>query len=83
MSHGLEKLESFRSSIRTEMQKHKVLQKRISLNVKKQRERLEKFFGGLRGLSTLPDLVVIVGQPHEKNAVSRMQEIRYSNNYIT
>jgi len=57
------------------MQKHKVFQKKDILQLKKQRARLEKFFGGLRGLSTLPDLVVIVGQPHEKNAVQECQKL--------
>ena len=57
------------------MQKRKVFQKKIFFNLKKQRARLEKFFGGLRGLSTLPDLVVIVGQPHEKNAVQECQKL--------
>ena len=49
--------------------------KKDILQLKKQRARLEKFFGGLRGLSELPDLVVIVGQPHEKNAVQECQKL--------
>ena len=51
------------------------LSKKDILQLKKQRARLEKFFGGLRGLSTLPDLVVIVGQPYEKNAVQECQKL--------
>jgi small subunit ribosomal protein S2 len=43
--------------------------------LKKQRDRLDKFFGGLRNLKTLPDLVVIVGQPNERNAVSECQKL--------
>lgn len=49
--------------------------KKDILQLKKQRARLEKFFGGLRNLSELPDLVVIVGQPHEKNAVQECQKL--------
>lgn len=49
--------------------------KKVILELKKQRARLEKFFGGLRNLKELPDLVVIVGQPHEKNAVLECQKL--------
>jgi small subunit ribosomal protein S2 len=43
--------------------------------LKRQRDRLNKFFGGLRHLKTLPDLVVIVGQPNERNAVAECQKL--------
>lgn len=49
--------------------------KKEVLQLKKQRDRLHKFFGGLRNLSGLPDLVVIVGQPHETNAVLECQKL--------
>jgi len=51
------------------------LSKKDILQLKKQRARLEKFFGGLRGLKGLPDLVVIIGQPFEKNAVSECYKL--------
>ncbi len=38
-------------------------------------ERKDKFFGGVCRLSSLPDLVVIVGQPHERNAVLECQKL--------
>jgi small subunit ribosomal protein S2 len=49
--------------------------KKDILTLSKERERLEKFFGGLRSLKGLPDLVVIVGQPHERNAVLECQKL--------
>jgi small subunit ribosomal protein S2 len=36
---------------------------------------ISAFFGGVRQLSSLPDLVVIVGQPHERNAVLECQKL--------
>jgi len=51
------------------------LSKKDILLLKKQRARLEKFFGGLRKLTGLPDLVVIVGQPSEKNAVDECRKL--------
>jgi len=49
--------------------------KKEAIQIQRQRERLEKFFGGVRNLSTLPDLVVIVGQPNEMNAVRECQKL--------
>jgi small subunit ribosomal protein S2 len=51
------------------------LSKKEILQLKKQRDRLEKFFGGIRHLKTLPDLVIIVGQPHERNAVAECHKL--------
>ena len=45
------------------------LTKKELVQKEKEMERKEKIFGGVRKLSGLPDLVVIVGQPHERNAV--------------
>lgn len=53
----------------------KGLSKKDIIVLKKQRDRLNKFFGGLRQLKTLPDLVVIVGQPNERNAVAECQKL--------
>ena len=74
MSTCLEKLNRLDRQL-TEDAKAQGFSKKDILELKKQRERLEKFFGGLRGLSTLPDLVVIVGQPHEKNAVQECKKL--------
>jgi small subunit ribosomal protein S2 len=74
MSTCLEKLNRLDRQL-TDDAKTQGLSKKDILQLKKQRARLEKFFGGLRGLSTLPDLVVIVGQPHEKNAVQECQKL--------
>ena len=74
MSTCLEKLNRLDRQLNDDT-KTQGLSKKDILQLKKQRARLEKFFGGLRGLSTLPDLVVIVGQPHEKNAVQECQKL--------
>ena len=74
MSMCLQKLNRLDKQL-SEDGKESGLSKKAILQLKKQRARLEKFFGGLRGLSELPDLVVIVGQPHEKNAVSECQRL--------
>ena len=68
MSTCLQKLKRLDSQLDS-TEPAKGLSKKDILQLKKQRARLEKFFGGLRGLTGLPDLVVIVGQPYEKNAV--------------
>jgi small subunit ribosomal protein S2 len=46
-----------------------------SVPLAREKTRLEKFFGGLRELRGLPDLVVIVGQQSEKNAVDECQKL--------
>ena len=74
MSMCLQKLNRLDRQLSDEVQL-KSLSKKDVLSLKKQRARLEKFFGGLRELSTLPDLVVIIGQPHEKNAVQECQKL--------
>lgn len=37
--------------------------------INKRREKLEKFFGGIKTMPKQPDIVVLVGQPREINAV--------------
>ena len=37
--------------------------------INKRREKLEKFFGGIKTMSKQPDIVILVGQPREMNAV--------------
>lgn len=46
--------------------------------LKKQSEKLNKFFGGIKKLKQRPDVVIIVGQDHEMNAVrecNKLQEV--------
>nr|YP_009252782.1 ribosomal protein S2 [Cymbomonas tetramitiformis]ANA56916.1 ribosomal protein S2 [Cymbomonas tetramitiformis] len=45
------------------------LPKKESSLLKKRKEKLEKYFGGVKNMSKIPDIVVIVGQPKEANAV--------------
>jgi small subunit ribosomal protein S2 len=37
--------------------------------INKRREKLEKFFGGIKTMPKQPDIVILVGQPREMNAV--------------
>jgi small subunit ribosomal protein S2 len=41
----------------------------------RKRERLEKYFGGLVKMRRLPDVVIIVGQPDERNAVLECKKL--------
>lgn len=42
---------------------------------KKRKDRLEKYLGGLKGMTQLPDVVIIVGQSEEINAVLEAQKL--------
>ena len=74
MTMCLEKLARLDVQLETAVPKKGFTKKDI-LTLTKERERLEKFFGGLRELKGLPDLVVIVGQPHERNAVLECEKL--------
>lgn len=74
MSMCLQKLNRLDSQLNEDINVEGFSKKDI-LQLKKQRARLEKFFGGLRSLTALPDLVVIVGQPYEKNAVQECHKL--------
>ena len=41
----------------------------------KKRERLEKYIGGLKNMKSIPDIVIIVGQQRELNAVYECQKL--------
>jgi len=75
MAMCLEKLARLDVQLETAVPKKGFTKKDI-LTLTKERERLEKFFGGLRSLKGLPDLVVIVGQPNERNAVAECQKLK-------
>lgn len=44
-------------------------------NLKKEKERLQKYLGGLKNMTSVPDVVIIVGQPEEINAVYECQKL--------
>lgn len=44
-------------------------------NFKKEKERLQKYLGGLKNMTSIPDVVIIVGQPEEINAVRECQKL--------
>lgn len=44
--------------------------------LKKQAEKLNKFFGGIKKLNQRPDVVIIVGQDHEMNAVRECNKLQ-------
>lgn len=43
--------------------------------LKKQYEKLKKFFGGIKNMSEIPEIVIIVGQDSEMNAVRECQKL--------
>ena len=51
------------------------LPKKEATLLKKRKERLQKYLGGLRGMKNLPDVVVILGQKEEMNAVLECQKL--------
>jgi len=44
--------------------------------LKKQHEKLNKFFGGIKNMKQRPDVVIIVGQDHEMNAVRECNKLQ-------
>lgn len=51
------------------------LPKKEAALCKKQKERLEKYLGGVKNMKLVPDIVVIVGQPEEMNAVRECKKL--------
>lgn len=51
------------------------LPKKEAANAKKEKEKLEKYLGGLKNMITVPDIVIIVGQPEEMNAVRECKKL--------
>ena len=68
--HTLEELEAQESTEKT-----KRLTKKELTHFRKRKERLEKYLGGLKGMTSLPDVVIIVGQIEEMNAVLEAQKL--------
>jgi small subunit ribosomal protein S2 len=55
------------------------LPKKERSNLKKDYEKLMKFFGGIKNLKDIPDLVFIIGQDSEMNAVRECLKIQKTN----
>lgn len=51
------------------------LPKKEAASYRKQKERLEKYLGGVASMKKIPDIVIIVGQPDEHNAVLECQKL--------
>ena len=51
------------------------LSKKEASRYRKQKERLEKYLGGVADMRKIPDVVIIVGQPDERNAVLECQKV--------
>ena len=51
------------------------LPKKEAATCKKEKERLQKYLGGLKKMFAIPDVVIIVGQPEEINAVRECQKL--------
>ena len=68
--HTLEELEAQENS-----EKIKRLTKKEITGFRKRKDRLEKYLGGLRGMTHLPDVLIVVGQAEEMNAVLEAQKL--------
>nr|YP_010732242.1 ribosomal protein S2 [Watanabea sichuanensis]WDY13156.1 ribosomal protein S2 [Watanabea sichuanensis] len=51
------------------------LPKKEATTLRKRKERLQKYLGGLKGMTDLPDVVIIVGQTEEMNAVLECKKL--------
>ena len=51
------------------------LPKKEGTLLKKRKERLQKYLGGLKGMKNLPDVVIVLGQKEEMNAVLECQKL--------
>lgn len=55
--------------------KFKNLPKKEAASFKKEKERLQKYLGGLKNMISIPDIVIIIGQIEEMNAVRECQKL--------
>ena len=51
------------------------LPKKEATVLRKRKDRLQKYLGGLKGMKNLPDVVIILGQKEEMNAVLECQKL--------
>lgn len=47
-------------------------------SILKEKQRLQKYLGGLKGMETIPDVVIIIGQPEEIHAVYECKKLGIS-----
>nr|YP_009057758.1 ribosomal protein S2 [Picocystis salinarum]AID67646.1 ribosomal protein S2 [Picocystis salinarum] len=59
-----------------ENQSFEGLPKKEAANLKKEWARLNKYLGGLKSMKALPDVVILVGQPEEINAVRECRKLK-------
>lgn len=52
-----------------------LLTKQEAAQARKEKARLEKYLGGMKHMTNIPDIVVIVGQPDELNAVAECRRL--------
>lgn len=69
ISASLKKLETLQKPIISTLPK-----KEAALQFK-EKERLEKYLGGLKNMKSIPDVVIIIGQQEEMNAVRECQKL--------
>lgn len=65
--------------IREKNQEFKILPKKQFATYKKDKERLEKYLSGLQTMTEIPDVVIIIGQVEEMNAVKECQKLGLRN----
>nr|AKZ21079.1 ribosomal protein S2 [Prasiola crispa] len=74
---SIKKLNEF--EIKEKNQEFKVLPKKQFATYKKDKERLEKYLSGLQTMTEIPDVVIIIGQVEEMNAVKECQKLGLRN----
>ena len=52
-----------------------ILPKKQAATYKKEKERLQKYLSGLQTMNSIPDIVIIIGQLEEMNAVKECQKL--------
>nr|YP_010731978.1 ribosomal protein S2 [Kalinella pachyderma]WDY12892.1 ribosomal protein S2 [Kalinella pachyderma] len=70
---SLQQLQELETELSTSQFKR--LTKKEGIQLQKRKERLEKYLGGLKGMTDLPDVVIIIGQTEEMNAVLECQKL--------
>jgi small subunit ribosomal protein S2 len=70
---SLRKLKNYR--LAEERGDWNLLKKQEVAKKRREQQRLEKYLGGLEQMSTLPDVVIIVGQPEEIHAVRECRQL--------
>lgn len=70
---SLRKLKDFKNA--EERGDWNVLKKQEIAKKRREQQRLEKYLGGLENMSTLPDVVIIIGQPEEIHAVRECRQL--------